>query len=88
MNSKKNKIIALALILLLPIYSFAQKLTAQVSKNKVVTGEVFQITFSANGNISGFKPPALSDFDVYSGPNQSTSMQFINGNVSQSMSFS
>ncbi len=68
--------------------SFAQKLSAQVSKNKVVTGEVFQITFSANGNIGGFKAPALSDFDVYSGPNQSTSMQFINGNVSQSMSFS
>ena len=74
--------------LLFSFKSFSQKLSAQVSKNKVVTGEVFQITFSANGNIGGFKAPSLADFDVYSGPNQSTSMQFINGNVSQSMSFS
>jgi tetratricopeptide (TPR) repeat protein len=68
--------------------SFAQKLVAQVSKNKVVTGEVFQISFTVNGNMSGFKPPAFSDFDVYSGPNQSTSMQIANGNMSQTVSYS
>ena len=80
--------ILLGIGLLFSFKSFSQKLSAQVSKNKVVTGEVFQVTFSANGNIGGFKPPVLSDFDIYSGPNQSTSMQFINGNVSQNMSFS
>src|SRR6201993_1566019 len=66
----------------------AQKLTAQVSKNKVVTGEVFQISFTVNGSMSGFKPPSFSDFDVYSGPNQSTSMQIANGNMSQTVSYS
>lgn len=79
--------------ILLALFSFssslqAQKLSAQVSKTKVVTGEVFQITFSAGGAISSFNPPSFKDFEVYSGPNQSTSMQFVNGSMSQSMSFS
>jgi hypothetical protein len=75
-------------LMLLPFYSFSQKFTAQVSKNKVYTGEVFQISFTANGNISGFKAPNMPDFDVYSGPNQSTSVQITNGSMSQTISYS
>ncbi|MFQ5335567.1 MAG: BatD family protein, partial [Flavobacteriales bacterium] len=37
---------------------------------------------------SGFAPPALSDFQVLSGPNQSSSMEWINGRMSSSISFS
>ena len=74
--------------LVLPFRSFSQKLSAQVSKNKVYTGEVFQVSFSANGGISDFRPPALKNFDVYSGPNQSTSVQIVNGNMSQTISYS
>ena len=66
----------------------AQKFTAQTSKNKVVVGEVFQIAFTINTSGSNFKAPNLSDFDVYSGPNQSTNMQIINGTMSQSISLS
>ena len=91
MRSIKSKIVFFILAgfaILLPFNSFAQKLVAQVSKNKVVTGEVFQISFTVNGNMSGFKPPSFSDFDVYSGPNQSTSMQIANGNMSQTVSYS
>lgn len=68
--------------------SFAQKFTAQTSKNKVSVGEVFQIAFTINTSASNFKAPNLSDFDVYSGPNQSTSMQIVNGSMSQSISLS
>lgn len=68
--------------------SLAQKLTAQASKTKVAVGENFQISFSINSNGNGFKAPPLNDFDVYSGPNQSTSMSFINGSMSQSITFS
>src|SRR5246127_3170618 len=71
-----------------PQKAIAQKLAAQVSKNKVVTGEVFQVSFTVNGNMSGFKAPSFADFDVYSGPNQSTSMQIANGNMSQTVSYS
>jgi hypothetical protein len=65
---------------------FAQKFTAQVSKNKLAVGEVFQLTFTINSSGSNFKAPNFSDFDLFSGPNQSTSMQIINGSMSQSLS--
>ncbi len=76
------------LISLFSLQSFAQKFTAQTSKNKVSVGEVFQIAFTINTSASNFKAPSLSDFDVYSGPNQSTSMQIVNGSMSQSISLS
>jgi hypothetical protein len=68
--------------------SFSQKFTAQTSKNQVGVGELFQISFTLNSSGSNFKAPSLNDFEVYSGPNQSTSMQIINGNMSQSISLS
>jgi len=68
--------------------SFAQKLTAGASKTRVAVGETFQISFSLNASGSNFKAPNLNDFDVYSGPNQSTSMSFINGVMSQSITLS
>lgn len=84
----KKIISILVFIVALVNVSLAQKLTAQASKTKVAVGETFQISFSLNSNGNGFKPPALNDFDVYSGPNQSTSMSFVNGSMSQSITFS
>jgi len=92
-NKPINRSLPLASFLLVLICvfssnSFAQKFTAQTSKNKVAVGEIFQIAFTINTSASNFKAPNLSDFDVYSGPNQSTSMQIINGSMSQSISLS
>lgn len=92
-NSKnKIKIVSIlavmAVTFLLPLHTYAQKLSVQVSKNKVYVGEVFQISYTANGNMQGFKAPNMPDFDIYSGPNQSTSVQIINGNMSQTISYS
>ena len=84
---KKTLFILLFFIYLANV-SLAQKLTAQASKNKVAVGESFQISFSLNTSGSNFKAPALNEFDVYSGPSQSTSMSFINGAMSQSISLS
>lgn len=84
----KKLICILTLLIALVNGSLAQKLTAQASKTKVAVGETFQISFSINSNGSSFKAPSLTDFDVYSGPNQSTSMSFINGSMSQSITFS
>ncbi len=86
--SNKKSIGFLLFLLLISSQIFSQKFTAQVSKNKLAAGEVFQVTFTINASASNFKAPNLSDFDVYSGPNQSTSMQIINGNMSQSISLS
>jgi len=72
--------------------TFAQTFTATVSQSKVGLDDQFELsfTFSAN-NINGlknFSPPDLSNFYILSGPNQSTSMQFINGVASGSKTYS
>ena len=64
------------------------KVTATVSKSVVGTGEAFEISFSVNGNIESFNPPALNGFQVVGGPNQSSSYSSINGNTTASMSIS
>lgn len=53
----------------------------------VEVDEQFRLTFSVNANISGFQAPDMSALRIYTGPNQSTSssIQIINGKVSQSM---
>lgn len=66
----------------------AQKFVAQIGKSKVVVGETFQIAFSINTSGSNFKVANLNDFDIYSGPNQSMSTSFVNGTMSQSLTFS
>jgi hypothetical protein len=84
----KKIVSILFFILSLTNILLAQKFTAQTSKTKVAVGETFQIQFSLNSTGTNFKAPALTDFDVYSGPNQSTSMSFVNGVMSQSVSLS
>lgn len=73
---------------LLPAAAQAPFLAATATKSSVGLGEQFQITFTFNAAGRSFQGPDLKEFAVLSGPNQSTSMQFINGNFSQSMSFS
>lgn len=67
----------------------AQTFNAQVSKTKVTVGEVFQLAFTiegAGGQIN--MPPFNKDFDIAGGPNQSQSMSYVNGNMSQSTTLS
>jgi hypothetical protein len=68
----------------------AQGFTAGVSKNRVAVNEPFQIEFTvANGGADNFKVPVIfKEFDIYSGPNHSSSVQIINGSMSQSTSIS
>lgn len=90
-KSSLSPLIPTVLILLLCISRLSAQtpfLAATASKQTVGTGEQFQITFSFNASGRSFQGPDLSDFQVLSGPNQSTSMQIVNGSVSQSVSFS
>src|SRR4051812_23721874 len=66
---------------------FAQSFTASATKTTVGVGERFQVSFSVDGSGSQFQAPAFSNFNVLLGPSQSTSMSFINGAMSQSISF-
>ena len=64
---------------------------ASVDKSKVGVGERFTLSFDLeNAGMGGgenIRFPDLSDFYVLSGPNQSSSIQFINGKVSSSVSY-
>jgi len=65
--------------------------TAGVDKNPVAADEQFTLEFTittSGASARNFKTPDLGKFLVLSGPNQSTSMQIINGAVSSSQSFS
>lgn len=52
---------------------------------QVGVGERFRLVFSVNKRPVNFNPPAITDFRIVSGPSQSssTSVQMINGQVSQ-----
>jgi len=73
-------------------YQFAQTFTASVDKNPVEQNDRFEVSFTFEGSdinsIRNFIPPSFNDFKILSGPNQSTSMQIINGAVSASRTFS
>ena len=87
-----NLKIFIATFLFWQCFVFAQTFTASVDNTTVSDNEPFQVSFTFSGkninDIGDFKAPSFTDFYVSSGPNQSTSMQFINGVSSASVSYS
>ena len=82
-------------ILFLIIFSgiiLPQSLTASASSNKIGESDQVEISFTFSGqdinSATGFKAPDFGGLLVISGPNQSTSMQIINGAVSGSVTYS
>ena len=72
---------------------FGQSFHANVNSTTVALNDKFEVSFTFEGQeanaIKNFLPPDLNkDFLILSGPNQSTSMQIINGAVSGSISYS
>jgi hypothetical protein len=63
----------------------AQNFYAQVSSKKVQIGATFEYAVVIAVIASNYVPPNLKDFDVVSGPNQSSSVQYVNGAMSQQM---
>lgn len=65
---------------------------ASVDRNPVGAGEQFTLSLTLSnagmGGGSNLTLPDLGKFHMMSGPNQSTSMQFINGAVSSSVTYS
>ena len=62
--------------------------SATASKSTVGLNEQFQVSFSINGSARSFQQPNLTEFNVLSGPNQSNSMEFSNGSLSQTLTLS
>lgn len=80
------------LFLLVSVELFAQRFFSTVNENRIADNERLQVTFTFEGKdvnkLKNFSPPSFKDFRIFSGPNQSTSMQIINGVVSASLSYS
>lgn len=89
---KKTFYILLILLAFRGTDLFAQEFTSSVDKTKVGENETFQAYFTFKGQNSNglrnFKAPSFTGFRVLSGPNQSTSMQYINGAMSSSVTYS
>ena len=72
--------------------NLAQEFTASVNETTVADNENFQVSFTFSGSnindLSKFSPPSFENFMVLSGPNQSTSIQIINGAQSGSLTYS
>ena len=70
----------------------AQQLKVSADKTTVQQNERFQVYYEFDATdlngIKNFSPPSFKGFNVISGPNQSSSMQIINGNMSASITFS
>ena len=99
-KSQKSKVKSNLVILLYSLFhilsasqlNFAQEFTASVKETNVADNERFQISFTFSGksinNLSKFTPPTFENFLILSGPNQSTSIQIINGAQSASLTYS
>jgi hypothetical protein len=70
-----------------PVISEAQTLNAS-APSQVQLGQQFQIAFSIDDSGDNFTPPDFSRFRVLGGPNRSSSMQFVNGSMTQSLTLS
>lgn len=66
----------------------AQGITAQVSSKKVQVGVPFEYAIVINVYATNYVPPSMKDFDIVSGPNQSSSIQYVNGTMSQQLTIS
>ena len=80
------------LILFSSVHSQEPTFTASIERNSISIDERIEVRFSLeNAGVRGgenFRPPTFNKFYVLSGPNQSTSMQFVNGNFSSSATYS
>ena len=83
----------IALLIAVSLTAVAQNGTfvATVDRSTVGTGDRFEVSFTVSGSdvngVRNFRAPNFSPFVVLSGPNQSTNMQFINGQMSGSVTY-
>ena len=67
---------------------FGQEFSVNLSSDTILAGNVVTITFVASNIAGQFEGPNMQGLNVISGPNTSTSMSMINGNVKQKATYS
>ena len=78
-------------LLMMSLCAMAENIQFVASAPRVVeVGEQFEITFTVNAQPSGFRPPEFKGLNLLGGPStsSSSSVQFINGKVTQNTTFS
>lgn len=89
-----NKIKVVIALVLSAVFCFngnAQKFYAQVNSKTVQVGQMFECAFIMSASSlsqAEFTAPSFKDFEVASGPNQSSMRQNVNGQVSESITLS
>lgn len=86
-----KKLKLLMILLFAGVAAFADSVQFKMEGPEVVAiGDQFRLSFTLNASGSDLQLPDLSNFDVLMGPStsQSTSMQWINGKTTESVSFS
>ncbi len=93
--SKIRQLISLPQVVVAGLCMFVSlSINAQVkfyatAPKSAAANQNFQLNYTIeNGQGSNLKVPSLNDFQVLGGPNTSTSMQWVNGNVTQSVTYS
>ena len=79
-------LLVMGLMLTVSLLASAQEMTVHAPKS-VYVGDNFTVQFSINDQAKDFRGPTFKGFSLRSGPNQSssTSMSFINGQMSRSV---
>ena len=86
-----NKIILNLLFLAIACCLQAQEaqFSVSVSTDSLLMGNPLEVTFTLkNTDGKHFEAPVFEGFQIVGGPNQSSSFQMVNGDVSQEMSYS
>lgn len=82
----------LSILTLLVIFTFSVQgqviqVKTEISNDTILYGNVFNVRFTAKNAQVKFTAPEFEELQVISGPNVSTSMQFVNGKMSSTMSY-
>ena len=89
MKQKIHYIIILCALMSVSTYAQTPELAASVSKNKLGLNQRVKIQFTINKQgADNFQAPNFKNFQIVSGPSQSISQSWINGNASFSQSYS
>ena len=89
MKQKIYYILILCALMSLSTYAQTPELVASVSKNKLGLNQRVKIQFTINKQgADNFQAPNFKNFQIVSGPSQSISQSWVNGNASFSQSYS
>ena len=63
-------------------------ITAEISSDTILSGNALELKYTVDNLTASFESPHLEGLRILSGPNVSSSMQYINGKMSSSVTYS